>query len=346
MPRTNLSTTTTKQKCVGFTLIELLVVICIIAIITAILLPVIVSARRRAYQTTATNNLRQIGQAVAMYNQDNDEHFPRTQETLDPGEPSFISYWSAHYYQACLNAYITMGKGGVTGSGQTGDKQGVWFEPADLEGQSVPVLWGSFTNNGLVTGTLRQLSQITARGHTIISTLRTGEWEYFVDWQYGYGANPSSPDCAADAIPNPLPLSNPNDPFWQSNFFDICLNPWGANEDPQTGPTDVFYWQLGHATPPADLFPNAPHSDQSDGSYWSNGIDGRYFGNIPCSTYGPVPTTQFPGGQLYLMVDGHVASMPFVSTYLGINNNMWSVDQDTQLPLCWQTGGSGCTAVQ
>ena len=338
MPRYDCRSNRRSFACIGFTLIELLVVIGIITIIAAILFPVMASARLKAYQATATNNLRQIGSAVAMYLQDNDEHFPRTQETLGPGEPSFISYWSAHYYQACLNAYITMGKGGITGAGQSGDKEGVWFEPADLEGQMQPVLWGSFCNNGLVTGTLRQLSQITAPGHTILSTLRTGEWEYFVDWQYGYGANPSSPDCAADAIPNPLPLSNPNDPFWQSNFFDICLNPWGAGEDPGSGPTDVFYWKLGHATPPGDLFPNAPHTDQTDGSFWSNGIDGRYFGNIPCSQYGAVPTTQFHGIQLYLTVDGHVAAMPFVNTYLGVNDNMWSVDQDTQLSTYWQTG--------
>jgi prepilin-type N-terminal cleavage/methylation domain-containing protein len=327
---------TTGRKAVGFTLIELLIVIGIIAILVAILLPVLASARRKSYEVVAMSNLRQIGSAVLMYNQDYNEHFPRTQETLTPGEPSFISYWSAHYYQECLNVYIELGKGGVNSTGQPGDKEGVWFEPADLEGEAQPAMWGSFCNNGLVTGTQRQLSQISAPSHTILSTLRTGEWEYFVDWKAGYEATPT--DCSSDAIPNPLPVSNPNDPFWSSNFFDICLNPWGANEDPLTGPTDVFYWKLGHATPPSDLFPNAPHSDRTDKSYWSNGIDGRYFGSIPCSMYGPSPPTQFPGGQVYLMVDSHVAFMPFVNTYFGINNNMWSTDQDTQLSMYWQTG--------
>jgi prepilin-type N-terminal cleavage/methylation domain-containing protein len=327
----------------GFTLIELLIVIAIILILVAILFPVFQSARKKAYQTVAANNMRQIGDALVAYNQDNDEKFPRTQESLGPGEPGFISYWSTHYYQESLNAYITMGKGGVNSSGQAGNKASVWFDPADPE-KDQPSMWGSFANNGLVTGTTRALSQITAPGHTIVSTLRTDDWEHFVDWSGGYAQ--STPDCAADNIPNPLPVGNSNDPFWESNYFDICLNPWGAGEDPAAGATDPFYWEFGHATPPADLFPNAPHTDATDKSYWSNGIDGRYSGSVPCSHFGKTPPMQFPGGQLYLFVDGHVSFMPFARTYAGVNDNMWSIDQDTQLPACWQTGGGGCSAVQ
>jgi prepilin-type N-terminal cleavage/methylation domain-containing protein len=326
---------TRRSRLRGFTLIELLVVIAIIALLAALLFPVFASARKKAMEAMAASNMRQIGTAVVMYNQDYDEHFPRTQETLTVGEPSFISYWSTHYYQECLNVYITMGEGGVNSSGSAGNKASVWFDPADPE-KDQPSMWGSFCNNGLVTGTLRDLSQITSPSQTIISTLRTPQWEYFVDWAAGYEQNP--PDCSGDAVPNPLPVSDPSNPFWQSNYFDICLNPWGALEDPLSGSTDVFYWPLGHATPPADLFPDAPHSDRSDRSYWSNGIDGRYFGSIPCSTLGPQPPIRYFSGQLYLFVDGHVAFMPFARTYQGINNNMWSTDQATQLSMYWQTG--------
>ncbi|MGO8673322.1 MAG: type II secretion system protein [Capsulimonadaceae bacterium] len=319
----------------AFTLIELLVVIAIISIISAILFPVFASARLAGMRTMASSNMSQIGNAILMYNEDNDEHFPRTQETLTAGEPSFISYWSAHYYEESLNVYIDMGKGGVTSTGQTTNKDTVWFDPADVE-RVQPAMWGSFCNNGLVTGTMRQLSQITSPGHTIVSTLRTPDWEHFVDWSYGYEQSP--PNCAGDTIPNPLPVNNPNDPFWSSNFFDICLNPWGANENPGVTPIDVFYWKYGHATPPADLFPNAPHSDKTDLSFWSNGIDGRYFGSIPCSHFGTQPPIRYRTGQLYLFVDGHVSFMPFANTYLGINNNMWSTDQNTQLSMYWQNG--------
>ena len=61
------------MKTHGFTLIELLIVIAIIAILAALLLPVFLTARTRAYRTQCASNLQQIGLAMTQYEGDNDE---------------------------------------------------------------------------------------------------------------------------------------------------------------------------------------------------------------------------------------------------------------------------------
>ncbi len=60
----------------GFTLVEVLVVIAIVAMLAAILFPVLARAREAARRSTCTSNLRQQGEALMMYLQDTDEVFP------------------------------------------------------------------------------------------------------------------------------------------------------------------------------------------------------------------------------------------------------------------------------
>ncbi|MBO5667547.1 MAG: prepilin-type N-terminal cleavage/methylation domain-containing protein [Lentisphaeria bacterium] len=71
-----------KVKPYGFTLIELLVVIAIIAILAAILLPALNSARERGRSAACISNLKQLGTSLNMYLQANDDLLPATDNTI------------------------------------------------------------------------------------------------------------------------------------------------------------------------------------------------------------------------------------------------------------------------
>jgi prepilin-type N-terminal cleavage/methylation domain-containing protein len=309
----------------AFTLIELLVVIAIIAILAAILFPVFASAKVAAKKTMCLSNFKQIDLAMMMYSGDNDGRYARTQTSDNPGIPGYISWWSNHYYEQALNAYIKDGAGGVNSSDQQGSRNDVWWDPSDPD-KADPAMWGSMRNNGLVTGVNRSENDVTQPANTIFMTLHVEHWKDYECDNNG----PGSDACE----PSPLPVNNPNDPFWYSDYFDVCLNPWSY----ASLPTDTYYWANGLASPPCEKFPNDPKC-----IFEYQSIDGRCCAIPPAAAgvaasagwylptgddYGHFPPGNPRYGTLpFAFLDGHVRAEPFDATYISPTNNMWSTAQ-------------------
>ena len=95
----------------GFTLIELLVVIAILALLAALLLPVLSGAKAKAQRTVCLNNLRQISLGVRMYSDDSRDASPSPGAAVS----NILSLYSG--YKVLMKNYV-----GLKGASSPQDK--------------------------------------------------------------------------------------------------------------------------------------------------------------------------------------------------------------------------------
>jgi prepilin-type processing-associated H-X9-DG protein len=298
-----------------------LVVIAIIAILAAILFPVFAQAKLAAKKTSALSNVKQLGLAVVMYNNDYDGEYDIgcPDEFWYPGDATQPGgAWSWDIAPYVKNA-------GIFADPTDSSKQGwqTWYAPAT----TVQV---SLASNGFMTSN--------------VGTGGLGGW--FMRGLMGMDQGPTA-GCAPPAAVGScgwMKSDRTNESANTQPASTILLadrpggaDIWGSNDEM----TGVSWWDSGGAEliPDGSLLTDQegtggcnagatvngiPNYTVPNGGY-SGGKGARVVANLDCRNGGVTPN--FNGTAPFVFADGHAKAMSPVATnpaqFASPQSNMW-----------------------
>lgn len=204
----------------GFTLVELLVVIAIVAILAALLLPVLSESRAKAYGIYCINNLRQLGLGIQIYLGDNANIYP-----ANAGEPKGFHredwiYWRPAGYTDPITGTVSppVSQSPIANACATGNATNLFRCPTDLSDQLRDA--AAVANDGPAFPYSYTLTCTTAgRGEASVWTSASGPFVPFKIFQISRPSDKillvEEPDNDAERPPgNPTTRTDLEDGSW------------------------------------------------------------------------------------------------------------------------------------
>jgi prepilin-type N-terminal cleavage/methylation domain-containing protein/prepilin-type processing-associated H-X9-DG protein len=209
----------------AFTLIELLVVIAIIAILAAILFPVFSQAKKAAKKAADLSNFNQIGKAIMLYANDNDDKtlIDRHEEGINWYEPLYSYVKSRDVFRTPAYSRKALFDG----------ETGLNVEPA-----SDYSLNGLFSHGESMTAASKPAEQILLA----LRSVESSEVDYH-PWPASAYTDAATPDW--DDLSKYVGTDSPGEP--EDDWFQkrLALKPWetGSNFGFLDGHSKFFRWE-------------------------------------------------------------------------------------------------------